>query len=85
MQQHMDREHVQVEPDSDRMVRSALDMLGKSSVEALLYHLRSEYGVRIESGVPIDMKKLELALADMLGVKCSELIMSYIAAEIMRE
>jgi hypothetical protein len=72
------RKHVQVEPDLDSAVLSALDALGKSSAYALLYHLRCEYGIQVGIGAPISMKNLELALADMLGANCSELIMGYI-------
>ena len=56
-------------PESRRLQKAiydALDMLGENSRKALLFHLKDEYNIDVESG-SVTLEGLKPALAELLG------------------
>ena len=56
-------------PESTRLQKAiydALDMLGENSSKALLFHLKDNYNIDVESG-SVTLEGLKPALAELLG------------------
>jgi hypothetical protein len=45
----------------------ALDTLGESSKQALLYHLKEHYGIVLEDASSFSLERLNVALQDLVG------------------
>lgn len=45
----------------------ALDILGESSKQALLYHLKEHYGIVLEDASSFSLERLNVALQDLVG------------------
>jgi hypothetical protein len=52
----------------------ALDILGESSKQALLYHLKERYGIVPEDASSFSLERLNVALQDLVG-EAAEVIM----------
>jgi hypothetical protein len=52
----------------------ALDILGESSKQALLYHLKEHYGIVLEDASSFSLERLNVALQDLVG-EAAEVIM----------
>lgn len=62
----------------------ALDILGNESKQALIWHLKQEYGVDVAEIGPPDISKIRYALTSLLGTDGSEIVLEYLDTELKR-
>jgi hypothetical protein len=67
-----------------KAVEFALDFLGPSAKNALLYHLVNECGIRLEFETCSTLHELERALEDLMGKAAAQIIMKSIIEELDR-
>jgi hypothetical protein len=60
-----------------------LDILGESSKQALLYHLKERYGIVLEDASSFSLERLNVALQDLVG-EAVEVIMKNMRVEMSR-
>lgn len=61
----------------------ALDILGESSKQALLHHLKERYGIVLEDASSFSLERLNVALQDLVG-EAAEVIMGNMRMEMGR-
>lgn len=67
-----------------QILHSALNILGDQPKNAVLYHLDSDYGIRVFGAGPIFLDELEWAFSDMFGEPGCELLIQHLHLEAQR-